>query len=123
MTIAGIHNPYIGTYFASLKIIGIPELKDIVRVVSDVTKVTEEQMKEKNRKPQIVFARQMCWKLIKEYDVDISLTDIGKAFGGKDHTTVIYGVEAMSNRIDREDDTRMTYEQIKKQLRISAHII
>lgn len=122
MTLADINNPYIGVHFASLRIIGSPELKDIIRRVCAITKVPEEKLKERTRKPDVVFARQMIWRLVKEYKLPISSVSLGQMFGGKDHSTILFGIKTMTDRIEVEDETRMTYEQIKKSLRVLSNI-
>lgn len=122
MTLSDIKNPYVGTYIASLKIIGAPELKDIISKVCAITKVPEEKLKEKCRKPDVVFARQMIWRLVKEYKLPISSVSLGQMFGGKNHSTILFGIKTMTDRIEVEDETRMTYEQIKKSLRVLSNI-
>jgi chromosomal replication initiator protein len=122
MTLADINNPYIGVYFASLRIIGSPELKDIIRQVCAITTVPEEKLKERTRKPDVVFARQMCWRLVKEYKLPISAKRMGQILGGQDHSTILYGFKTICDRIETDDAIRMTYEQIKKSLRVLIRI-
>lgn len=48
-----------------------------------------EQLKRKNRKKEVVFARQISMYL-HEKTTDYTLKYIGKIYGGKDHATVIH---------------------------------
>ena len=54
-------------------------------------------MKEKSNTKKIVFPRQIAMYLVKEL-TDASLPEIGRAFGGKHHTTVIHSI----NKIEKE---------------------
>jgi len=53
------------------------------------------QLKEKSNRKEIVVPRQVAMYLVKEL-TQASLPEIGRAFGGKHHTTVIHSI----NKID-----------------------
>jgi chromosomal replication initiator protein len=63
-------------------------VEDIQKMVADHFKVRVADLKSTTRAKQIVVPRQISMYLIKKH-LDKSLVDIGRAFGGKDHTTVI----------------------------------
>lgn len=46
-------------------------------------------------------ARQIVYALIR-FRTDMSLEEIGQAFGGRDHTTVLHGVRAVAQRAERD---------------------
>ena len=48
-----------------------------------------------------VEARQVVYALIR-IRTDMSLEEIGLAFGGRDHTTVLHGVRAVAERAERD---------------------
>jgi len=67
-------------------------MEDIQKMVADHFKVRINDLKSSSRAKPIVIPRQISMYLIKKH-LDKSLVDIGRAFGGKDHTTVINALE------------------------------
>jgi chromosomal replication initiator protein len=63
-------------------------IEDIQRIVSDYYKIRLQDLKGSSRVKAIVVPRQICMFLIEKH-LGKSLTDIGRSFGNKDHTTVI----------------------------------
>jgi chromosomal replication initiator protein len=70
-------------------------LEDIQKLVADHFKVRVTDLKSTTRAKQIVVPRQISMYLIKKH-LDKSLVDIGRAFGGKDHTTVMNALERVA---------------------------
>jgi chromosomal replication initiator protein len=68
----------------------------IQKAVAERFQVKQSQLKEKSNTKKVVYPRQVAMYLVKEL-TDASLPEIGRAFGGKHHTTVIHSI----NRIDR----------------------
>lgn len=64
--------------------------KAIISVVAKHTGISEENIISKHRDKDIVVARILSAALIQKFNVQISLTDIGKALGNRDHSTIIY---------------------------------
>src|SRR5690625_3001008 len=58
-------------------------------MVADYFDLDVETLKSKSRKRHIVTARQLAMFFVKKY-TEHSLKNIGDAFGGRDHSTVIY---------------------------------
>ncbi|MDJ0725794.1 MAG: chromosomal replication initiator protein DnaA [Prochloraceae cyanobacterium] len=75
------------------KVAAAPET--IVAVVSDALKVSLEDLLGNSRRREISFARQIAMYLMRQH-TDLSLPRIGDRFGGKDHTTVMYSCEKIS---------------------------
>jgi chromosomal replication initiator protein len=71
-------------------------IEEIQRVVSEYYKVRITDLKSSGRAKPIVVPRQVAMFLIKKF-LDKSLVDIGAAFGGRDHTTVINALEKVTN--------------------------
>ena len=63
-------------------------IEEIQRIVSEFYKIRITDIKSSSRAKPIVVPRQIAMYLIKKF-LDKSLVEIGKSFGGKDHTTVI----------------------------------
>jgi chromosomal replication initiator protein len=68
----------------------------IQKAVAERFSIKQSQLKEKSNTRKIVYPRQVAMYLVKEL-TDASLPEIGRAFGGKHHTTVIHSI----NKIDQ----------------------
>ncbi len=90
-------------------------VEDIQKIVADIFDVTEEQLRGKTRKQEVVIARQTAMYLTKEL-TRLPLKTIGSQFGGRDHSTVIYACQIVVNQISGDDKFREKYERIKKKI-------
>lgn len=87
----------------------------IVEVVGDYYRLTEEQIKSKVRTSQIALARQICMYLCRNM-LNTSFVQIGKIFGGRDHSTVMTAVEKVENLLKTDTQLSTAISQIKKSL-------
>lgn len=67
-----------------------------------------EQLQSRSRTRDLVHARQVGMYVCREL-TDLSYPQIGKEFGGRDHTTVIHAYDKISTRMK---DRRKTYEDV-----------
>lgn len=65
-------------------------IENIQKTVADYYKIKVTEMYSKKRSRVIARPRQMAMAIAKELTT-LSLPDIGEAFGGRDHTTVLHG--------------------------------
>lgn len=93
-------------------------VEDIQKMVADHFKVKLADMKSTTRAKQIVVPRQTAMYLIKR-TLDKSLVDVGRAFGGKDHTTVMNAIE----RVDYLQSKDMDYKNDLEELMTRIHNI
>jgi len=63
----------------------------IQKAVAEKFQVKQSQLKEKSNTKKVVYPRQVAMYLVKEL-TNASLPEIGRAFGGKHHTTVIHSI-------------------------------
>jgi chromosomal replication initiator protein len=63
----------------------------IQKAVAERFEIKQSQLKEKSNTKKVVYPRQVAMYLVKEL-TDASLPEIGRAFGGKHHTTVIHSI-------------------------------
>ena len=63
----------------------------ILKAVAERFQIKPSQLKEKSNTQKVVRPRQVAMYLVKEL-TDASLPEIGRAFGGKHHTTVIHSI-------------------------------
>jgi len=71
--------------------ISVITVEKIQKLVCHQFKIKLAQLKSKNNSPKVAFPRQVAMYLCKEM-AKVSLPEIGKKFGGKHHTTVLYSV-------------------------------
>jgi chromosomal replication initiator protein len=79
-------------------------LENIQKTVADYYKIRSSDLLSGRRTRTIARPRQVAMALAKEL-TNHSLPEIGDAFGGKDHTTVLYATRKIAEL--READTRM----------------
>lgn len=91
----------------------------IQKTVSEYFKVALDDLKAKTRKKEIVIARQTAMYFAKEY-TNHSLKSIGYHFGGRDHSTVIHGVQSVNDMIDTNVKFKSSIEELKKKLKMKT---
>ncbi len=88
----------------------------ILSAVSSYYHVSIEDLCGKQRDKHIVVPRQIAMFLIRA-DTDVSLKDIGKELGGRDHSTVIHGFEKVEKALFNGDSqTEQDISQIRQML-------
>ena len=90
-------------------------LEDIVKVVAHFYNLEEVSMYEKNRRKEIVEARQVAMYILRE-DYNISFPHIGKKLGGRDHTTVMHSYEKITRELTEDPNLIHDIEQIRAML-------
>ncbi|TME98945.1 MAG: chromosomal replication initiator protein DnaA [Chloroflexi bacterium] len=87
----------------------------IQMLVADFYNITLEDMKSKRRDKHIVFPRQVAMFLVRE-ETPSSLPAIGKAFGGRDHTTALHSIEKIANELKEDERLRFEVQAIREHL-------
>ena len=87
----------------------------IIEVVSEHFQISLDQMISKNRSNSIARPRQIAMYLCKEM-TDTPLESIGSLLGGRDHSTVIHGVNKIDDEYKVNEQTRNLIETIKKKI-------
>ena len=90
-----------------------PEL--ILDIVADHFGITVADLKSKKRDSEIAVPRQSCMYLMRTM-TDTALKGIGAVLGGKDHSTVKYGVEKIAKDIESDEMMANTINIIKKKI-------
>ena len=91
----------------------------IIATVCSYYKIKQTQLKGVKRDAQFVRPRHVCMYLLKE-DARLSLVEIGNLLGGRDHTTVMHGVDKM--RLTVENDLRVKEDIMMIKQQIAANI-
>lgn len=87
----------------------------IINVVAEYFGITADDIMSKKRNSELVQARQIVMYLCRDLTAE-SLSGIGKFLGKKDHTTVIHGVNKISEEIVNNVELKNKIETIKKKL-------
>jgi chromosomal replication initiator protein len=87
-------------------------VEDIQRLVSDHYRVRVVDLKSANRSKPLVTARQVAMFLIKK-NLDKSLVEIGRYFGGKDHTTVINALKRVESQLQKDSDLKKDVDELQ----------
>jgi chromosomal replication initiator protein len=85
---------------------------EIQKLVADHYNVRLPDLKGKSRAQPLTTGRQMCMYLIKKH-LDKSLVEIGRAFGGRDHTTVINAVRRIEDQLNVDADLKRDFDDLE----------
>jgi chromosomal replication initiator protein len=75
--------------------------EDIIKAVCEFYAVKPTQLKGPKRDASLVKARQIAMYLLKS-ELDLTLVEIGNVLGGRDHTTIMHGVEKITSLVDNK---------------------
>ncbi len=90
---------------------------DIVqRVVAEYFGLSQSDLKGKKRTKAIAFPRQLAMYLAREM-TEYSTTELGIEFGGRDHTTIMYGCQKVENRIKTDSTLEPIISGLKRSIR------
>ena len=80
-------------------------------VVADHYSIKVAEMKSKRRTRNITFPRQVAMYLAREL-TESSLPEIGQAFGGRDHSTVIHAIEKIETELKMDPSLQSTIAEL-----------
>lgn len=88
----------------------------IQHVVADYFNISYSDIRGKKRNKNIAFARHIAVYLIHEL-TELSSTEIGHEFGGRDHTTIMHSCEVITKKLQVDESLNSTLDIIKKEIR------
>jgi chromosomal replication initiator protein len=91
-------------------------MDNIIRVVAEYYGLTPNDLKGKKRSQNIVSARQLAMYIGREM-TEYSTTELGRDFGGKDHTTVMHSIEKIKGKLLTDSTLETTIENIKRSIK------
>ena len=84
-------------------------IEQIQRKVAEFFGIKLSDLKAKNRTKAVAFPRQIAMYLARQL-THASLAEVGRAFGGKDHTTVLHAVDKIETLIKDDPKLRKTID-------------
>ncbi len=87
----------------------------IQKTVAQYYKLSIHDLKTKKRNKNIVFPRQVAMYLSRQF-TNLSLPEIGYAFGGKDHTTVLHSCKKIEEAIQQNRNIKDAVEYLSTEL-------
>lgn len=90
-------------------------IETIQKRVADHYQIRHSDMTSKRRPNNIAIPRQIAMYLTRNLTKH-SLQEIGDAFGGRDHGTVIHACKAVDNMMDQDSSTRGSVDFLRAQL-------
>ncbi len=86
-------------------------IEQVQRKVCDFFGLKLSDLKAKSRTKAVAFPRQVAMYLARQL-THASLAQVGQAFGGKDHTTVLHAVDKIQTMMQEDPRLRRTIEQL-----------
>jgi chromosomal replication initiator protein len=93
----------------------IVSMDDIQETVGARFHVKIADLKSRRRSKTLVHPRQIAMYLCREL-TDSSYPEIGRQFGGKDHTTIIHACKQVTKAMDSDSSLNATLESLKEQI-------
>lgn len=91
----------------------------VLKAVAETLNIAVEDLKGASRRREISLARQIGMYLMRQH-TDLSLPKIGEAFGGKDHTTVLYSYEKISQLKEGDPNLSQTLDRLSDRINFSS---
>ncbi|QAT48284.1 chromosomal replication initiator protein DnaA [Caproiciproducens sp. NJN-50] len=91
----------------------------VEKIIDEVARTfgtTGDDIRSSKRSANISGARQMAMYVVREI-TQMPMTSIGKEFGGRDHSTVVYAIQQVEKNISRDAKIKATAEDIIKNIR------
>jgi chromosomal replication initiator protein len=95
-------------------------LDDIVGTVTDHFGLRRAELQSKRRTKALTEPRQMCMFLARKL-TNLSLEEIGVFFGGRDHSTVLYGAERVIGQLAHDQELKNVINALAHKLGGAIH--
>jgi chromosomal replication initiator protein len=86
---------------------------EVIKRICETYGVTLKELSSKKRTQNLVLPRQMAMYVLRQ-DLELNLETIGNLLGGRDHTTVMHGIDKMSRLVANDTQTRSTLTALRQ---------
>ncbi|MGQ9903806.1 MAG: chromosomal replication initiator protein DnaA [Anaerolineae bacterium] len=93
----------------------------VIETVARYYNISVQEIVSSSRSKELVQPRQVAMYLVRQ-ETDASLPEIGALLGGRDHTTVMHGVERVKERLETEDQLRRDVITLREQLYLNVTV-
>lgn len=93
---------------------GLLTPKEILKTVAHYYGIKVQDLKSKSSAKVYAFPRQVCMWILKKI-TDLSYPEIGKLFGNKHHSTVIYSVEKIEEMREKSVELKKSLDELLEQ--------
>jgi chromosomal replication initiator protein len=93
--------------------------ESVMAAVAETYNVAVEDLKGSSRRREISIARQVAMFLMRQH-TDLSLPKIGEVFGGKDHTTVMYSCDKISQLRENDPDMARNLRELSDRISLNG---
>ena len=91
----------------------------VEKILSEVARTyntTADMLRGPSRRSNVSSARKVSMYVVREI-TGMSMEDIGKEFGGRDHSTIVYSLKALESNLENDRHLKETVEDIIKNVR------
>jgi chromosomal replication initiator protein len=88
----------------------------IIRIVAEYFSLTPTDLRSKKKSHNIVHPRHLSMYIIRDL-TELSTTDIGQVLGGRDHTTVMNGIDKIEKRILSDPTEEPMIQTLKRMIK------
>ncbi len=93
---------------------------DVIDAVATHFGVSHQDLTGRSRRREISLPRQVAMYLMRE-ETGTSLVDIGRTLGGRDHTTILHGIEKVQHDLGSDPELRARVTAIREALMTGAN--
>ncbi len=89
--------------------------REVLEIICDYFNLRQSDLRGSTRLAKIVLPRQIAMYLLRK-DLGLQYENIAEFLGGRDHSTVIHGVEKIDSNVEKSDKVRGLVEDIRAKL-------
>ncbi len=89
--------------------------ESIIEVIAEHFNISTSDIYSVNKSRNIAYPRQVAMYLCRKL-TDLSLADIGKLMGNRDHTTILHGIDKVDTNIKKDTSMQNTIEVLMKKI-------
>jgi serine/threonine protein kinase len=98
-----VAEPKRGSVGGRPKLLRGEQVEEVIKVVAKYYDLKVKEIKSKSNSQQVVFPRKVAMYLLRKLS-ELSYPEIGKMFNDKHHSTVMYAVQDIENRREKDPD-------------------